>query len=247
MEFSEKALVLRVGRFREIDAWVRLFSPSRGAYTAFAFGGCRSRRRFCGCLDVFNLVQFKVKTGRGYHTLLEGRLLNGHGRLRSEPGRLGMAVNCLKFFEAMEVGSSGARAAHALLVETLETLAAEPAPPSPFPLYFRARLAGDQGFLPSLAACHGCGRPSSEFSGAVFHVEEGRLLCPMCPRPARGTVVRIGRDVVELVSDVCRARPAQWAGFAPSPGAAGEFSRLLDRFVTYHLGLTWEHGTFVRN
>ena len=39
MEFSEKALVLKVGRFREIDAWVRLFSPIRGIYTAFAFGG----------------------------------------------------------------------------------------------------------------------------------------------------------------------------------------------------------------
>jgi hypothetical protein len=34
---------------------------------------------------------------------------------------------------------------------------------------------------------------------------------------------------------------------SPSPTAAGEFSRLLDRFVAYHLGLSWEHGTFVKN
>ncbi|QLA16443.1 DNA repair protein RecO [Desulfolutivibrio sulfoxidireducens] len=247
MEFSEKALVLRVGRFREIDAWVRLFSPSRGMYTAFAFGGCRSRRRFCGCLDVFNHVHFKVKTGRAYHTLLEGRLVNGHGRLRAEPGRLGMAVNCLKFFEAVEVGPHGARAAHDLLLEALATLTAETAPSRLFPLYFRAKVACDQGFFPPLAACHGCGAPSEDIPWAVFHVEEGRLLCPACPRPVRGTFVRLGRDAMRLLSDVRSAGPADWGGFEPSPGAAGEFSRLLDRFVTYHLGLSWEHGTFVKN
>jgi DNA repair protein RecO (recombination protein O) len=247
MEFSEKALVLRVGRFREIDAWVRLFSPSRGVYTAFAFGGCRSRRRFCGCLDVFNHVHFKVKTGRAYHTLLEGQLVNGHAALRATPGRLGMAVNCLKFFEAVEVAPPGARAAHDLLLETLAVLSAEAAPPRLLPLYFRARVACDQGFFPSLAACHGCGIPCGELPGAVFHVEEGRFVCPACHRPGRGASVRLGREAVDLLETVRRTGPARWGEREPSPAAAGEFSRMLDRFVTYHLGLTWEHGTFVKN
>jgi DNA repair protein RecO (recombination protein O) len=247
MEFSEKALVLRVGRFREIDAWVRLFSPSRGVYTAFAFGGCRSRRRFCGCLDVFNHVHFKVKSGRTYHTLLEGQLVNGHGRLRAEPGRLGMAVNCLKFFEAVEVPPPGARAAHDMLLESLAALSDEPAPPRLFPVYFRARVACDQGFFPSLAVCHACGAADADLPGAVFHVEEGRFLCPACHRPGRGTFIRLGRETVNLLETVRRTGPAMWGGLAPSPAAAGEFSRLLDRFVTYHLGLSWEHGTFVKN
>lgn len=247
MEFSEKALVLRVGRFREIDAWVRLFSPARGVYTAFAFGGCRSRRRFCGCLDVFNHVHFKVKSGRVYNTLLEGHLVNGHGRLRADPGRLGMAVNCLKFFEAMEVSPPGARAAHDMLLESLATLSDEPAPPRLFPVYFRARMACDQGFFPSLAVCRACGTAWADLSGAVFHVEEGRLLCPACHVPGRGTFVRLGRETVSLLEAVRGTGPAMWSSFDPSPAAAGEFSRLLDRFVAYHLGLTWEHGAFVKN
>ena len=247
MEFSEKALVLRVGRFREIDAWVRHFTPTRGLYTAFAFGGCRSRRRFFGCLDVFNHVQFKVKTGRAYHTLLEGRLVNGHPALRTMPGRLGMAVNCLKFFEAVEVAPPGAKAAHDLLLETLSVLSAEAAPPRLFPLYFRARVACDQGFFPSLAACHGCGATGQELSGAVLHVEEGRFMCPACRRPGRGTFMRLGRETVDLVEGVRRLEPSRWSEEEPSSGAAGEFSRMLDRFVSYHMGLTWEHGTFVKN
>lgn len=253
MEFSEKALVLRVGRFREIDAWVRLFSPSRGAYTAFAFGGCRSRRRFCGCLDVFNHVHFKVKTGRAYHTLLEGRLVEGHAALREHPGRLGMAVNCLKFFEAVDVAPPGARAAHDLLLETLAVLSGESEPPRLFPLYFRAKVACDQGFFPSLASCHGCGATGADLAGAVLHVEEGRFTCPACQAAGRsamsgrGVFMRLGRETVELVESTRRLGPAAWAGMEPSSAAAGEFSRLLDRFVAYHMGLTWEHGTFVKN
>ncbi|MDQ7832452.1 MAG: recombination protein O N-terminal domain-containing protein [Desulfovibrionaceae bacterium] len=247
MEFSEKALVLRVGRFREIDAWVRLFSPSRGVYTAFAFGGCRSRRRFCGCLDVFNHVHFKVRSGRTYHTLLEGQLVNGHATLRTTPGRLGMAVNCLKFCEAVEVAPPGARAAHDLLLATLAALSGESEPPRLFPLYFRARVSCDQGFFPSLAACHHCGAACVDLPGAVFHVEEGRFLCPACHLPGRGTFVRLGRETVALLEAVRHTGPEAWAGCDPSPTAAGEFSRLLDRFVAYHLGLSWEHGTFVKN
>ena len=117
MEFSEQALVLKVGRFREIDAWVRLVSPVRGIYTAFAFGGLKSRRRFLGCLDPLNQVRFMVRrSGRtGYHCLTEARLLASPTGLRHDPGRLGIAVNCLKFFEAVQSGPPGAAEAYALL------------------------------------------------------------------------------------------------------------------------------------
>ncbi|MFH1968727.1 MAG: recombination protein O N-terminal domain-containing protein, partial [Verrucomicrobiota bacterium] len=64
MEFSEKVLVLRVGTFREADCWVRFFSPTHGLLTAFAFGGRRSRKRFCGCLDQLSQVHFRVSQGR---------------------------------------------------------------------------------------------------------------------------------------------------------------------------------------
>ena len=89
MEFSERALVLRVGRFREIDAWVRLFSPIRGTYTAFAFGGLKSRRRFLGCLDPLNQVRFKVRrAGRlGYHFLTAAAFLKSTRPLRHAPQR----------------------------------------------------------------------------------------------------------------------------------------------------------------
>ena len=147
MEFSEQALVLRVGRFREIDAWVRLFSPVRGVYTAFAFGGLKSRRRFLGCLDPLSHVRFKVRRSgyQGYHCLTEAQLLDAPRRLRRDMNRLGMAVNCLKFLEAVPTWAPGRqpRLPTPWCVDTLAAL--EDDPPSPSRLMFPVAVPGQDG------------------------------------------------------------------------------------------------------
>jgi len=177
--FPKRALVLRVGRFREIDAWVRLFSPVRGVYTAFAFGGLKSRRRFPGCLDSFNHVRFKVRCSerQGYHCLTEAVLLDAPHRLRQEPSRLGMAVNCLKFFEAVQIGPQGAAEAYRLLRGLLAALENEMPPSALFPVLFRARLTFIQGMLPVWDHCAACGAPLGP-QGAVCHVEQGKTVLP---------------------------------------------------------------------
>ena len=39
MEWSDTALVLGVGRFRESDLWLRMLTRRHGIVSAFAFGG----------------------------------------------------------------------------------------------------------------------------------------------------------------------------------------------------------------
>lgn len=247
MEFSEQALVLRVGRFREIDAWVRLFSPVRGAYTAFAFGGLKSRRRFLGCLDPLNRVRFKVRrSGRlGYHYLTEGVLLATPRRLRQDPGRLGLAVNCLKFFEAVQIGPQGAAEAYALLEQVLSALEGETPPSALFPVLFRARMTALQGLLPAYDRCAVCGASLGE-TGAVCHVEQGKLLCRRCRDDGAGVRQRLDPGALTLLEAAVSGRPADWAACRPDPAAAREFSRTVDLLVRYHLGLAWEQGGFVR-
>ncbi len=251
MEFSEKALVLKVGRFREIDAWVRLFSPKRGVYTAVAFGGCVSRRRFCGCLDVFNHVDFKVKTCRRgeFLHLLEGRLIESHPKLREKPERLGLAVNCLKFFEAACCGADGALGAggaYALLADSFRALSGDAPPSRFFPLFFRANVAMRQGFFPDFSRCAACGRPVSPDDGAVFHIEEGRFFCQECPPLPGRAVSRLRPESMALLAAARIAEPAVWGLSVPSPAAGREFASVVDRFVARHMGLSWENGMFVR-
>lgn len=248
MESVEKSLVLKVGRFKEVDAWVRLFSARKGIFTAFAFGGSVSRRRFLGCLDPLNIVSFKVRTdvAKGYAYLLEGSLIAAHPRVRADGERLGMAVNCLKFLEAAHLGPTGGEGAFGLMEKTLAALEEADAPSRLVPLFFRARMAFDQGFRPDLENCARCGADLAAADSAQFLVEQGKLHCQACRQWGKGASVALGAEAVETLRRIRSSEPAQWALVRTSGQARMECGRALDMFVEYHLGLTWEHGSFRR-
>ncbi|GFK95803.1 DNA repair protein RecO [Fundidesulfovibrio magnetotacticus] len=249
MESIEKALVLKVGRFREVDAWLKLFSPRKGVFNAFAFGGSVSRRRFLGCLDPLNVVTFKVKSdaAKGYTYLLEGALVRAHPRLRQDQERLGMAVNCLKFLEAVHLGHPGSEAVYDLTLETLDTLEAGGNPCGLLPLFFRARMAFDQGFRPDFTACARCGVLLDQAPPpSLFLVEQGRLHCSQCRRWGKGAAAILGGEALQALRDLSEHGPARWADMSLPARARGEVARSVDLFVEYHLGLTWDHGSFRR-
>jgi len=257
MESTEKVLILKVGRLREVDVWLRLFSPRKGIFTAFAFGGSVSRRRFLGCLDPLNVVTFKIKTdaAKGYVYLLEGALLASHPRLRRDSQRLGMAVNCLKFLEAAHLGPAGSDLAFELLLRTLAALEEGEPPSGMLPLFYRARTAFDQGFRPDLSSCARCGAPlgggapeilPEDAPLSLFLVEQGRLLCGACRPFARGAAVALGCESLRALGLVASLGPDAWSRLALSAGARMECGRCLDAFVEHHLGLTWQSGSFRR-
>lgn len=254
MEFTEKALVLRVGRFRENDVWLKLFCAGRGVLTAFAFGGSRSRRRFSGCLDPLVLADFHVGTSRRgqYNVLQEGTLLSAFPALRADPRKLGLVAHCFKFVEAVQVDPSGARPVFDLLLETLATLETGAVGAEMLPLLFKAKLTFEQGLKPDLSLCVRCGRPAWDHdcgedddlgSGhrLAFSVERGGLVCSLCDDPQAEPLCAGSVRVLEWIG---KSRPADWPKLKLEPEMRRELGRVVDRFVAWHLGLRWENGTY---
>jgi DNA repair protein RecO (recombination protein O) len=247
MEFSEQVLVLRVGTFREADCWVRFFSPTQGLLTGFAFGGHRSRKRFCGCLDQLSLVHFRVSRGRReYFCLEEGTLINGFPVLKKDLGKLGMVSNCVRFFESLSFAPDSFAAAHSLLLETLEALDESVPGPSFIPLLFRAKMAFAQGYQPDLRRCRQCGGPLDAHHRSVFAVQEGGLYCLRCPAGS-GPRLSASRETLALLDHLARTGPKEWSDFRLSARVREESVQLVDAFVQCHLGLTCEGNRFVRS
>lgn len=246
----DEAVVLRIGHFRESDLWLRLLCRGRGALTLFAFGGSRSRRRFCGCLDVFNTLHCRVKvSGRGdFLNLEEAAFLRGPRELRSDWRRMGLAANCLRFLEALGVDEEGAGESFALLEDLRDVLEHGRELPQLLPLFFRLRLAGALGFAPNLGHCGVCGAETG--ASAVFVVDEGRLLCRRCRalRPLAETryCVEVSRCGLDVLRAVQQTFPSAWPVKALAASERRACARLIDGFVQYHLGLAWENGCFRR-
>lgn len=246
-DFTDKAIILRVGRFREADLWIRLFTPTHGLLTAFAFGGSRSRKRFVGCLDPFNLVLFgfsKNRTG-SYLSLTEGTLLKGRPGLRRNPKRLGPAANCMKFFEAVHTQPEASVRGFTLLDETLDAIEGCDTLSPMFPILFRMRVAFDQGYGPSLGTCSRCGKDLKTSVAPSLLVEEGQMICGTCGTDRRQRIAMSGYSVA-LLERVRLEPPSRWCGLLPPMADRRRLFDATDSFVRWHMGLKWEDGRFLK-
>jgi len=183
MEWLDKAIVVSIGQFKESDIWLRLLTERHGIVSVFAFGGTRSRRRFPGCLDVLNMLNVHVDGGRlgRFLTLKEATLIKGPQRLRMDTERLGVAMNCLRFLDVVDVPPNESFKAFSLVKALLDVLECVEYMPEALPLWFRLRVASEQGYAPDFDVCAQCGESLSEaFSGAWWNVVDGDVRCAHC-------------------------------------------------------------------
>ena len=225
MEWTDTALVLGVGRFRESDLWVRLLTRRHGIVSAFAFGGSKSRKRFCGCLDLCNELHISAKTTRNgmYLSLQEGRLLQGPQRLRTDWNRLGMFMNCVRFVETVGVAPDGSPEAFLLLKDIFSLLEEAETILEILPVLFRLRLASLQGYAPALSACAACG--SQRLEQADFLVSEGTLSCPRCAKKSENAV-RLERKSLDVLRQVQEESPLRWRFLFSGAFGVGEHDLL---------------------
>ena len=246
MEWTDTALVLRVGRFRETDLWINMLTKDRGLVSAFAFGGSKSRKRFCGCLDLLNVIRVRAKHSRKgpFLNLEEGSLLSGPQRLRTDWTRMGMLMNCVRFLEALGVAPDGAEAAFALMQQLFVLLEEAPDVHAALPTLFRLRLASDQGYVPDFSVCGVCGKRFDTNTGARFQLAEGHVACAACAQSAEGILLR--PEVHALLCAIQATPPEAWNQLAREAGQLRECLCLVDDFIQYHLGVVWQNGRFRR-
>lgn len=244
-EFSQEVVILKVGRFREADLWLRFFTPDQGVMTAFAFGGLKSRRRFPGCLEPLSRVLFKIARQRmsGYYFLREGSLLDRFSELHRLSSRLGMAVNCAKFVEAAHIGAEGSDRVYGLLLRTLTLLNEAEQVPDNLPLYFRGRLTAEYGYRPDFGRCAVCGTAASRLDRGAFSLARGAFTCAGCGF-LRNARVLPGSALAHL-DRVLHRDPAEWGLAGTVQGRSlQQACLLLEQFVEYHMGLVWDSGRF---
>ncbi len=243
--FTEEALVLKLGQFKEADCWVRFFTPTHGVLTGFAFGGLKSRKRFSGCLDPLSRVLLTVASDRfgRYLTLCEGSLINRFPSLHLNMPRWGMAVNCIKFLEASHIGTEKAGGIFDFTCKTLQLLDTQESVPPYVPLLYRAGLTSQYGYVPNLSQCSQCHRTIRPGEDVFFLVSQGRIICrKCCPNGGRGE--RLRSDLAFFLLRLFTAEPEEWTNLHFPNQSSQKILQVIDRYVQAHIGLVWLQGRF---
>ncbi len=247
MEWNDSAIVLHVGRFREADIWLRLLSRSRGLVTVFAFGGSRSRHRFCGCLDVLNTMTCRVKSSRNgqFLSLEEGILTRGPQQLRQDWSRLGMLMNCIRFLEVFGISQDASQNAYDLMQDMFTFFEKIEAPHMLYPILFRLRMACEQGFAPAWYACSSCAKELKN-EDIFFHMHEGTAHCLHCGEKTSPYTLKLPKNSLQILHRVEQKSPLEWNVNNISFEERQACLKAVDGFVQYHIGIAWDEGRFRR-
>lgn len=248
-EWKEQAIILRLGHFREYDIWIRALLKNRGLHTLFAFGGAKSRRRFCGCLDQLNTIDCRIRVSRNgeYLNLEEAALAAGPRKLRGDWRALGAATNCLRFAEACGIGPESAPECFAIMEAARDLFERrEPAPPLA-PILFRLRFAAALGYAPDFKTCGCCGHEIAAWG--YFLIDAGKVVCPACLAGLDYAQKRHGMRLARPTLDLLQKTRQNFPLWTPREESGADFrqaGRAIDAFTQFHLGLEWDNGTFRR-
>lgn len=246
IEWSDQAVILAKGFFHETDMWLKVLFREHGLATVFAFGASVSKRRFCGCLDIFNSILCKIKSSRNgkYLNLQEATLINGPKNLRSNWRNMGIAANCLRFLEAINLEGLPASRIYGLAEELRNTLEKSAGPHPLFPHLFRLHLTSLLGFAPNLKTCGECGSHIS--SNAFFRIDAGTLFCMECSKIQNFSRydVYLPQGALNLLRAGQALSPSGWHFSSMDSLDRRACSKVIDGFIQYHLGLAWDKGDF---
>lgn len=226
-----RAVVLGSRPLGEADRVLTLFTRELGRADAVAKGVRKTKSRWGGRLEPFNVCDLVLYRGRSLYTVTGAQLVSVFHRIRGEREAMAAAAVICEAAAALfpmeepheRVFNLLCRALHEI-DQGFEGRAVE----APLVVGGLVKLLHEAGFLPVLDHCAACGggRRALAFSAA-----RGGLVCEDCV----GEGVPVTPEAVDLL---CRGvqQPLAELRVQPPARAAGEALRHMHNLYQYHTG-----------
>ena len=236
--FHTRALVLRVVAFGETDRIVHLLTPTWGLVSAIAKGAARSRRRFCGALDLFHVLAVRLSRRRSaaLAQLESARLLDAMVPLREHPDRFALACYLVELVARVGGGGDADAAALFRVARGALEVVAQREVGAELPILLPLRLLDVLGLRPELRCCVRCGRPCDGPGAIFFHVAEGGPRCGSCEGGSEAALA-IQLGTLRVLDRGLRLPLPYIRRLALSPSSRAEGGELVRRFTRFHLGV----------
>lgn len=237
-----QALVLRVVDFGESDRIAHLLTPLTARITVIAKGAKRSKRRFAGTLDLFQLLDVRIERRRPtvMARLESARLLDAWPTLRRHPKRFALACHLAELVDRLAPETVGGREARELFATALAVLRAAAArdPDARLRALLELRVLAAVGLAPELRRCVRCGGDAVGAAPATvaFHVGEGGPVCAGCSRAGDATLA-LHPGTLRALEQGMRLPFDRIDRLALGREPTAEARMLLERFLRFHVGV----------
>jgi DNA repair protein RecO (recombination protein O) len=226
-----RAVVLGTRPLGEADRIVVLFTRELGRVDAVVKGVRRTKSRWGGRLEPFNVCDLVLFRGRSLFTVTSAQLAAAFERVRSEREALAAAAIVCEAAAALFPPEEPHERVFNLLCHALAEIDAGfagRAVEAPLVSGALVKLLHEAGYLPVLDHCAACG---SGHLALAFSAARGGLICEDCV----GEGIPVSPEAVEVLCDAVR-RPLAELRTQPASAAAAEALRHLHNLYQYQTG-----------
>lgn len=228
--YKTRAIVLRARNLGEADKIFTLFTDARGKLDAVAKGVRRAKSHVAGRLEFASEAYLTMHRGRNLDIIVSADITRSRWLSVIDPGAFATAHLLVELVDAFCEPDLPMDEVYALLSGALGALtnAGEPARIVP---RFELRLLSVLGYAPPADACVRCDASLAD-GPAWADLEAGGLVCERCRPYGTEPLALEAPDVANFQA----LGAERGGGSRASLGATAAAARVVDAFVSYHLG-----------
>src|SRR5680860_1513207 len=188
--YKAKSFVLKSYRLGETDKIIRLFSMEHGIISAVAKGACNFKSRFSGRLELFNIIDCEISSGRNLDIINQAEIIEVFGNISSDFFKFNISQIICEIILKSQSEKSPSLTIFKLLYFTLREIdkckTCEDDNLKKILVFFIAKFLKIMGYVPLLDSCSLCGSSLGTEgsvmygSGLMFSIKYGGAICPGC-------------------------------------------------------------------
>jgi len=244
--YKAKSFVLKSYRLGETDKIIRLFSMEHGIISAVAKGACNFKSRFSGRLELFNILDCEIYSGRNLDIINQAEIIEVFGNISSDFFKFNISQIMCEIILKSQSEKSPSVPIFKLLYFTLREInkckVSEDYFLKKILVFFIAKFLKIMGYVPLLDSCSICGGNLAASGSAIygkgimFSIKYGGAICPNCKKEAE-RLFFIENESSKIMAMLFFEKIENIVNLAVSNQLINNLLNVLENYLIFHMDI----------
>jgi DNA repair protein RecO (recombination protein O) len=253
--YKAKSIVLKSYRLGETDKIIRLFSIEHGIISAVAKGAYNFRSRFSGRLELFNILDCEISSGRNLDIINQAEIIEVFGNISSDFSKFNISLIASEIILKSQSEKSPSVSIFKLLYFTLREINkckdTEEGNLKKILVFFISKFLKIMGYVPLLESCSICGTDllsedkTSNAREIMFSIKYGGAICTAC-RKDTDRLFFIEKESVKIMDMMFSEKIENIVNLEVSVKIINNLLNILENYLVFHMDIKIESFDYLK-
>ncbi len=253
--YKAKSIVLKSYRLGETDKIIRLFSIEHGVISAVAKGAYNFKSRFSGRLELFNILDCEISSGRNLDIINQAEIIEVFGNISSDFSKFNISLIASEIILKSQSEKSPSISIFKLLYFTLREINkckdTEEGNLKKILVFFISKFLKIMGYVPLLESCSICGADllsegkTLNAREIMFSIKYGGAICTAC-RKDTDRLFFIEKESVKIMDMMFSEKIENIVNLEVSVKIINNLLNILENYLVFHMDIKIESFDYLK-